>query len=63
MNVYFNTNKLADYSVFNNDNYSLSPEKTPNHNIISHFCGNPGIGNSKLQRMSSYIRMYMPYLN
>ena len=55
MNVYFNTRKLVDYSIWTPDNYIMHANTTSRPATILHFCGNPGNGKSKIDRMTNYI--------
>jgi hypothetical protein len=55
MNVYFNTHNLINYSLWDNDNYIVFATNDSNPKAILHFSGNPGAGQDKFERMTSYI--------
>jgi hypothetical protein len=59
MNVYFNKLNIVDYTIITKDLYRLeffSPtDLLPE--LIVHFCGNPGNGASKIERINDYYKI------
>jgi len=57
LNVYFNTRGITDRNLFSSDRYVFHHGDTLNHvGKLVHFCGNPGVGLEKIERMTTYMK-------
>ena len=59
MNVYFNKLNIIDYTIITRDIYRLeffNPTETLSE-LIVHFCGSPGNGASKIERINNYYKI------
>jgi lipopolysaccharide biosynthesis glycosyltransferase len=59
MNVYFNKLNIIDYTIITNDLYRLEFSNPTDSlpELIVHFCGGPGLGLPKIERINSYYRI------
>lgn len=60
MNVYFNTIGKTDRSLLTIHSYTMWPKDQAYPGTIVHFCGEPGDGVPKLERMKRYVATYLP---
>jgi lipopolysaccharide biosynthesis glycosyltransferase len=59
MNVYFNKLNIVDYTIITRELYRLeffNPTETLSE-LIVHFCGGPGNGASKIERINAYYKI------
>lgn len=60
MNVYFNQNNQTDRTLLTDENYIFFPKNDrPHPHCLLHFAGDPGNGDSKLDRMTYYMKHYL----